>query len=161
LIAVPLSGPSPSPPTSTISAEQIAGQDERVNILPTSAAFRDFWTERRLCTVTTLRPDGTPHVTPMGVVIEEQADRAWAITSAGSHKARNLRAAGDAGAPIAICQVDGRYWSTIEGRAFVLGEPEMVAEAERRYANRYKVPRPNPDRVAIRIEVTRLLGNVR
>lgn len=132
-----------------------------MSILPTSGAFLDFWTERHLCTVTTLRPDGSPHVVPMGVVIEDGADRAWAITSRGSRKARNIRAAGAAGAPIAICQVDGRHWSTIEGRAFVLDEPEMVAEAERRYADRYKVPRENPERVAVRIEVTRVLGNVR
>lgn len=129
--------------------------------LPTSAAFLDFWRERRLCTVTTLRPDGTPHVVPMGVVIEPGADRAWAITSGTSRKARNLAAAGSAGAPIAVCCVDGRYWSTIEGTAVVLDDPVAVAEAERRYAERYKVPRVNPARVAVRITVTRVLGNVR
>ena len=131
-----------------------------MSILPTSAGFRDFWTERRLCTVTTLRPDGTPHVVPMGVVLDLDADRAWAITSGRSRKARNLRTA-TTGAPIAVCQVDGRHWSTVEGRAFVLDDPESVAEAERRYAARYKTPRVNPERVALRIEVTRVLGNLR
>ena len=131
-----------------------------MNILPTSAEFRDFWTERRLCTVTTLRPDGTPHVVPMGVVLDLEADQAWAITSGRSRKARNLRTA-TTGAPIAVCQVDGRHWSTVEGRAFVLDNPVIVAEAERRYAARYKTPRVNPERVAVRIEVTRVLGNVR
>lgn len=132
-----------------------------MSLLPTSAAFRTFWTERHLCTVTTLRPDGTPHAVPMGVVLEYDAGRAWAITAATSRKARNIRAAGDGGAPIAICQVDGRRWSTLEGRAFVLDESSIVAEAERRYAARYKVPRTNPGRVALRIKVTRVLGNVR
>ncbi len=130
-------------------------------VLPDSPAFLSFWTERRLCTVTTLRADGTPHVVPMGVVIDADADRAWAITSATSRKARNLRDAGDAGGPIAICCVDGRYWSTIEGTAVVLDDAESVAEAERRYAARYKVPRENPARVAVRVDVTRVLGNVR
>ncbi|MGO4258162.1 pyridoxamine 5'-phosphate oxidase family protein [Marmoricola sp. RAF53] len=131
-------------------------------VLPSSPAFRDFWTERRLCTVTTLRPDGTPHVVPMGVVLDLETDRAWAITSATSRKARNLRSAeGTGAAAIAICCVDGRYWSTVEGTAVVLDDPASVAEAERRYAERYKVPRENPARVALRIDVTRVLGNVR
>jgi hypothetical protein len=43
----------------------------------------------------------------------------------------------------------------------VLDGPAEVAEAERRYAERYKVPRENPERVALLITLTRLLGNVR
>ena len=120
-----------------------------------------FWTERHLCTVTTLRPDGTPHVVPMGVVLDPEAGAAWAITSGSSRKARNIRAAGEAGALVAACQVDGRRWSTLEGRVRVLDDPASVREAEQRYAARYKVPRANPARVALRIELTRLLGNVR
>ena len=131
------------------------------DVLPRTPAFADFWRERRLCTVTTLRPDGSPHVVPMGVVLDLEAATAWAITSAGSRKARNLRAAGPGGGAFAACQVDGRWWSTVEGRAVVVDDPEVVREAERRYAERYKVPRPNPERVAIRVEVTRVLGNVR
>ena len=127
-----------------------------VPVLPASPAFLDFWTERRLCTVTTLRPDGTPHVVPMGVVIDAETDTAWAITSRTSRKARNLASGG----PIAVCCVDGRYWSTIEGTAEVLGDPASVSEAERRYAERYKVPRENPSRVAIRVAITRVIGNV-
>jgi len=130
-------------------------------VLPQTEAFRAFWTERRLCTVTTLRPDGTPHVVPMGVVLDLDSDTAWAITSQDSRKVANLRAAGPDGAPFAACQVDGRYWSTIEGRAVVLDDMDSVEEAVRRYAERYKVPRENPRRVALRVVVTRVLGNVR
>ncbi|RNL81269.1 pyridoxamine 5'-phosphate oxidase family protein [Nocardioides marmorisolisilvae] len=125
-------------------------------VLPRSSAFLDFWIERRLCTVTTLRPDGSPHVVPMGVVIDPETDTAWAITSKTSRKARNLADGG----PIAVCCVDGRSWSTIEGTATVSDDPKVVAEAERRYAERYKVPRENPSRVAIRISVTKVIGNV-
>ena len=121
----------------------------------------DFWRERRLCTVTTLRPDGSPHVVPMGVVLDIDTAAAWAITSGASWKVRNIRAAAPDGAAFAACQVDGRRWSTVEGRAVVLDDPESVREAERRYAERYKVPRENPARVALRIDVTRLLGNAR
>ncbi|MET3961588.1 PPOX class probable F420-dependent enzyme [Marmoricola sp. OAE513] len=130
-------------------------------MLPTSPEFLDFWRERRLCTVTTLRGDGTPHVVPMGVALDPEATRAWAITSGGSQKARNITKAGADGAPIAICCVDGARWSTLEGRVVVLTGPDDVAEAERRYAERYKQPRENVARVALRIEITRVLGNVR
>ena len=130
-------------------------------VLPDTAAFLDFWRERRLCTVSTVRPDGTPHLVPMGVVLDVEADLAWAITSGQSRKARNIRAAGPEGAPIAACQVDGRHWSTVEGRAVLLDDEASVRKAEERYAARYKVPRENPLRVAVRISVTRVLGNVR
>jgi PPOX class probable F420-dependent enzyme len=126
-----------------------------------SDALVAFWRERHLCTVTTLRPDGTPHVVPMGVVLDPDAAAAWAITSGTSRKVRNVRSAGPAGAHVSVCCVDGRRWSTLEGRARVLDDAESVREAERRYAERYKVPRENPARVALLIDVTRLLGNVR
>jgi hypothetical protein len=35
-----------------------------------------------------------------------------------------------------------------------------VAEAVRRYAERYRPPRENPSRVAIRIQITAVIGNV-
>lgn len=129
--------------------------------LPTSAAFLEFWTERHLCTVTTLRPDGTPHVVPMGFVLDPEQGTGWAITSGTSRKVANIRAAGDEGALIAVCQVDGRRWSTVEGRARVRDDAGSVAEAVRRYAERYRVPRVNPERVALHVEVDRVLGSVR
>jgi PPOX class probable F420-dependent enzyme len=128
--------------------------------IPESPEFLAFWRERRICTLTTLRPDGSPHVVPMGVVLDRDAGVAWAITSTSSRKARNIRAA-EPIALVAVCQVDGASWSTIEGTAAVVDNANVVREAERRYAERYKVPRPNPHRVAIRIDVDRVLGNVR
>lgn len=129
---------------------------------PANPSFSDelvaFWRERHLCTVTTLRRDGSPHVVPMGVVLDPEAGTAWAITSAGSQKAANVRAA-QGEAPVAVCCVDGRRWSTLEGVASVLEDPASVAEAERRYAERYRVPRENPHRVALRVRITRVLGN--
>ncbi len=130
-------------------------------VLPTSERFLEFWRERHLCTVTTLRPDGTPHVVPMGFVIDPGTDTAWAITSGGSRKVRNIRAAGEDGGLIAVCQVDGRWWSTLEGRVRVRDDAASVAEAVTRYAERYRVPRENPERVALHVELTRVLGNVR
>ena len=118
----------------------------------------EFWQERHLCSVTTLRRDGSPHVVPMGCVVDVENDLAWAITSRTSQKVANLRHGSDP--RVAVCQVDGRRWSTIEGVAEVRDDEESVAEAVRRYAERYRQPRENPDRVALRIVITRAVGNV-
>lgn len=119
-----------------------------------------FWTERHLCTLTTLRSDGTPHVVPVGVTIDADAGIARVITSRSSRKVANVRAAAGRDAGVAVCQVDGRRWSTLEGRAVVRDDPAAVAEAERRYAERYRTPRPNPARVVIEITVSRVLGSI-
>jgi PPOX class probable F420-dependent enzyme len=122
--------------------------------------LREFWRQRHLCTLTTLRADGTPHVVPVGATLDADTGTARVITSRGSLKARHVAAAGPAGAPAAVCQVDGRRWATLEGRAVVREEPVTVADAERRYAERYRTPRPNPERVVIEIAITRILGSV-
>ena len=118
----------------------------------------DFWRERHLCTVTTLRRDGSPRVVPMGIVVDVGTGTAWGITSRTSQKVANLRAGSDP--RVAVCQVDGRRWSTIEGTAEVRDDADSVAEAVRRYAERYRQPRENPDRVALRISITSVIGNV-
>ncbi|KOT42034.1 nitrilase [Streptomyces caelestis] len=123
------------------------------------ASYLGFWREKHLCTLTTLRPDGTPHLVPVGVTYDPEARIARVITSGTSAKARHVRAAGARGAAVAVCQVDGRRWATLEGRAVVRADRESVAEAERRYAERYgRTPRPNPSRVVIEIALTRAMG---
>jgi len=117
-----------------------------------------FWRERHLCTVTTLRRDGSPHVVPMGIVLDVEQGLAWGITSGSSQKVANLRSGSDP--RVAVCQVDGRRWSTVEGTAEVLDDEASVAEAVRRYAERYRQPRENPARVALRIQITAVIGNV-
>ncbi|ADJ43310.1 nitrilase/cyanide hydratase and apolipoprotein N-acyltransferase [Amycolatopsis mediterranei S699] len=121
--------------------------------------FRTFWTERHLATLTTVRPDGTPHVVAVGVTVDFEAGLARVITFAPSVKARLVRAAGPDGIPVAVCQLDGPRWSTLEGRAVLREDPESVRDAENRYAARYRQPKPNPQRVVIEIAVTRVLGN--
>ncbi|MGX1132047.1 PPOX class probable F420-dependent enzyme [Streptomyces glaucescens] len=119
-----------------------------------------FWRERHLCTLTTPRPDGSPHMVPVGVTYDPEARLARVIASKSSRKVQNVLAAGPQGARVAVCQVDGRRWATLEGRAFVHTGPERVAEAVRRYAERYeRTPGPNPERVVIEIELTRAMGS--
>ncbi|MET9493442.1 TIGR03618 family F420-dependent PPOX class oxidoreductase [Streptomyces sp. NPDC006552] len=123
------------------------------------ASFLSFWRERHLCTLTTLRPDGTPHVVPVGVTYDAGERVARVITDGGSRKVAHVRAA-TAPARAAVCQVDGRRWTTLEGTATVRTDPASVADAERRYAERYQhPPRRNPNRVVIEIAVDRGTGN--
>ncbi|MFE0461389.1 pyridoxamine 5'-phosphate oxidase family protein [Kitasatospora sp. NPDC058965] len=120
--------------------------------------FLAFWAERHLCTLTTLRPDGSPHVVPVGATYDPATGIARVITDGGSRKARNVAAAGPEGARVALCQVDGGRWATLEGRAVLRRGAAAVADAEERYARRYRTPRENPNRVVIEITVARGLG---
>jgi F420H(2)-dependent biliverdin reductase len=115
-----------------------------------------FLTERHLATLTTLRADGTPHVVPVGVTYDAATRTARVITSGGSAKARHVR---EGQRRVAVCQVDGRRWVTLEGSAVVRDDPAAVADAEARYARRYRQPRENPARVVLEISVDRMLGN--
>ncbi|RAJ40103.1 PPOX class probable F420-dependent enzyme [Kitasatospora sp. SolWspMP-SS2h] len=121
-------------------------------------AYLDFWRERHLCTLTTLRPDGTPHVVPVGATFDPETGTARVISSGVSRKVRNVLAAGEAGQRVALCQVDRARWATLEGRAVVRQDAASVADAERRYTERYRRPRENPERVVIEIAVDRALG---
>ncbi|MEK8108420.1 pyridoxamine 5'-phosphate oxidase family protein [Micromonospora sp. M12] len=118
-----------------------------------------FCAERHLATLTTVRADGTPRRTGR-CDPRPETGLARVITSAASRKARHVAAAGATGAMVAVCSVDGRRWLTIEGRAVLRSDRVAVAEAERRYAVRYRTPRPNPERVVIEITVTGLLGSL-
>jgi F420H(2)-dependent biliverdin reductase len=122
--------------------------------------YLTFWRERHLCTLTTLRPDGSPHVVPVGVTFDPAAGLARVITRKHSTKVGNIQAAGPDGARVAVCQVDRGRWATLEGRAVIRTEPELVADAVRRYAVRYeRTPAPDPDRVLVEIAVERALGH--
>jgi PPOX class probable F420-dependent enzyme len=115
-----------------------------------------FVRDRHLATLTTLRPDGSPHVVPVGFTYDPDRHLIRIITGAGSRKVAHLRSGGRA----AVCQVDGRRWITLEGVGRVTDDPADVAEAVRRYAMRYRSPRSNPTRVAIEIAVDRVLGRL-
>ena len=120
--------------------------------LPSSAL--DFLRERHLATLTTLRRDGSPHVVPVGFTWDDQDCVARVITGGDSFKARNAMRGGRA----AVCQFEGRRWLSLEGPISVLVHPDPVADAVRRYAERYRQPRVNPARVVLQIQVDRALG---
>ena len=113
-----------------------------------------FLAERHLATLTTPRPDGTPHVAPVGFTYEPETRLARVITFRPARRVANI----GTGARVALCQVDGARWLTLEGEATVTDDPERVAEAVRRYATRYRQPGERNDRVAIEISVERMMG---
>lgn len=113
----------------------------------------NFWTERHLCTLASVRADGRPHLVPVGVALDLEEQCAWVITNDHSRKVKNLILDDR----VAACQVSGRHWSTIEGTARVVTDETSVARAVSCYAARYREPRPNASRVALRIEVDRFL----
>ncbi|MEV7089289.1 pyridoxamine 5'-phosphate oxidase family protein [Streptomyces sp. NPDC093085] len=136
--------------------------------------FLAFWREHHWCTLTTRRPDGTPHLVPVGVTYDPEARLARVITGRRTVKVANILAAeraeqagqagragqaGLGGVRVAVCQVAKGRWSTLEGRARIRTGPEEVTEAVRRYTERYlRAPRENPERVVIEIAVDRAIG---
>ncbi|RSS38598.1 pyridoxamine 5'-phosphate oxidase family protein [Streptomyces sp. WAC08241] len=122
-----------------------------------SAAAEDFLAENRLCTFTTLRPDGSPHVTPVRFTWDGEAGLARVMTAATRRKARNVRAA--PGGRVSLCQTAGGRWLTLEGTATVHDDPSRILEGVRRYTKRYWSPPPEPPGlVVIEIRVDRAMG---
>lgn len=113
-----------------------------------------FLTERHLASLTTLRADGTPHVVPVGFTFDSSDCTARIITIDGSQKVVNARRGG----PAVLCQIDGSRWISLEGSVAVTDDPDKVRRAVESYASRYRTPAERPDRVALEIRVTRILG---
>nr|WP_291048666.1 PPOX class F420-dependent oxidoreductase [Herbiconiux sp.] len=112
-----------------------------------------FVTAYHLATLATLRTDGSPHQVPVGFTLEGRTVRI--ITSGTSQKVLNVRRGGRA----SVSQVERARWLSFEGPARILDDPDSVADAVRRYAARYRQPRPNPQRVVIEITVENAMGS--
>ncbi|BAV41396.1 F420-dependent biliverdin reductase [Mycobacterium ulcerans] len=114
-----------------------------------------FLSERHLAMLTTLRADNSPHVVAVGFTFDPHTHIARVITTSGSQKAVNA----DRGGIAVLSQVDGARWLSLEGNALVNNDLDAVRDAELRYAQRYRTPRPNPRRVVIEVEIQRVLGS--
>ncbi|MGW3163339.1 pyridoxamine 5'-phosphate oxidase family protein [Streptomyces sp. NPDC001142] len=123
-----------------------------------SGDYFEFWNEYHLCTLTTMRPNGRPHVVPVGVTVDVAAGIARVITRKSSRKVANVLAGGGS-ARVAVCQVDGGRWATLEGVAEVCTDVSEIEDAVARYGERYgRTPAPDPERVVIRISIERAMG---
>ena len=115
---------------------------------------RSFLDERVVGTLTTLRADGSPHVTAVGFTYDDPARLVRIITWSASVKARNAARGGRA----VVAQVEGGRWLALEGEVRLVTDSDGVAAAVTAYAGRYRQPGERPDRVAIEIAVDRILG---
>ncbi|MEU7858784.1 TIGR03618 family F420-dependent PPOX class oxidoreductase [Nonomuraea sp. NPDC049141] len=114
-----------------------------------------FLAEPQVATLTTLRPDGSPHVVAVRFTWDGEAGLARVLTIGTTRKARNLIAG--PGGRVALCQAVGFRWVTLEGVATVHDDTKRVAEGVRHYLARYGTPPPNPPgRVVIEIAVDRI-----
>lgn len=124
-----------------------------------------FVRERHLATLTTSRADGTPHVVPVAFTWDEARGLARVTTRAGSVKAGHLRRGATptlpTGSRVALCQVEGQRWITLEGVGTVSDDPADVVDAVAAYAQRYRVLTHDPQRVVVHVRVDRVLGSVR
>lgn len=114
-----------------------------------------FWSERHLCVLSTIGRSGEPHAVPVGAILDPDEECAWIITRRGSQKVVNLRR----DPRLSVTQVDGGRWSSLVGVGEICEDAASIARACDRYASRYRTPSPNPERVAIRISVDRILGS--
>jgi PPOX class probable F420-dependent enzyme len=119
-----------------------------------------FVTDRHLATLTTLRPDGTPHVVPVAFTWDADEGVARITTRRSTTKvAHARRAPGEPLGRAALCQVDGRRWLTLEGTIEVVEDPVEIADALRRYGERYRSREHDPERVVLRVGVDRVMSS--
>lgn len=113
----------------------------------------EFLSAYHLATLSTLSADGSLHVVPVGFTLTDDVVRV--ITNGSSQKVINIRKRRHA----TIGQLDGGRWISFIGTGRVMTDPQSVQTAVDLYAARYRQPRVNPQRVAIEIEVTRVMGS--
>jgi len=122
-----------------------------------SSAAEAFLREPHLCTLTTIRPDGSPHAVPVRFTWDDSSGLARIMSVITRQKTRNLLLR--PGSRAAACQVVGYRWITLEGVAAVSDDPQRVREGARRYTMRYRAPPPDPPGlIVIEIAVDRVLG---
>ena len=114
----------------------------------------EFMRENYLATLTTLRPDGSPHVVPVGFTFDIDNNIVRVITFAKSMKARHAAQGGRA----VVSQVDRGRWITLEGTVRLRTEAEIIDKAVEAYASRYRQPKVREDRVVIEITVDKVMG---
>jgi PPOX class probable F420-dependent enzyme len=119
-----------------------------------TASQLEFMRENHLATLTTLRPDGSPHVVPVGFTFDIDNNIVRVITFAKSMKARHAAQGGRA----VVSQVDRGRWITLEGTVRLRTEADIVAKAVEAYAGRYRQPKIREDRVVIEITVDKVMG---
>jgi PPOX class probable F420-dependent enzyme len=112
-----------------------------------------FVTDRHLATLSSMGKTGEIHTVPVGFTLHEGVVRI--IASDGTQKVRNIERDGR----VSVCQFEGIRWITFVGTARVSRDPDDVKLAVDLYAQRYRQPRVNPERIVIEVDVAKVLGS--
>ncbi len=127
---------------------------------PSDPEQQVFLTERHLATLTTLRPDGTPHVVPVAAIWDAATGRLLDHHAGRLGQGAQRRGGGRRARARGLCQVNGGRWLTLEGVATIIRDPADVADAERRHASCATTrSSPDPRRVVLAIAVDRVMGS--
>lgn len=123
-------------------------------------AFHDLFEKRTIAHVATLTETSTPHVTPVWIDYDRDADRLLINTERGRRKERNVRA--DPSVGVSMTDPDNPY-----RRLAVIGEVDGITtdgarahidELTRRYMDEDEYPNPiETERVLLRIRVTEVV----
>lgn len=152
----------PVAPTDTGTTEHAPADLSPAALSPADAAGPDAAVRDRLATeknvwLCTVRPDGSPHVTPVWFVFLR--GRWWIGADGGSVKVRNV----EKFARVSVALEDGRFPVVAEGTAVVRrGSPPFPADVTEAFAAKYgwdvTVPHgPGETRVLLEITVRRWL----
>jgi PPOX class probable F420-dependent enzyme len=125
-----------------------------MNLPVVTAEMVAFLQERHLASLTTMRKNGSPHVVPVGFSYDAESGIVRIITFPSSVKYKNALRGGRA----VVSQVDGGRWLSLEGTVTGTADAERVASAVLGYTARYQEPKERADRVAIEIQVDRIMG---
>ena len=102
------------------------------------AHLDDFWSEPRLATLGTVRPDGSPHLVPVKCV--RSGTEFWVLTRPSTVKARNLAhhpRASLAEARFKVAPGEAQLWATVEGPAHLDDDPGLLERTRAAYAERF------------------------
>jgi PPOX class probable F420-dependent enzyme len=118
-------------------------------------AFQDLFEKRTFAHVGTLLPNGAPHVTPVWVDYDAEADRLLVNTERGRRKERNVRSDPRVGVSMVDPEDPYRMLSVIgEVDAITTeGAREHIDELARRYMDVEEYPNPiETERVILEIK---------
>ncbi|MFI6638869.1 pyridoxamine 5'-phosphate oxidase family protein [Streptomyces sp. NPDC050504] len=122
-----------------------------------SDAVRERLAEEPNVWLCTVRPNGSPHVTPVWFVYGHESSRWWIGSDLGAVKVRNVLA----DPRVSLALEDGRHPVVAEGDATVLRggfPPDVVDAFRRKYGWDVTVPeRPGGSRVLLEVRVRRWL----
>lgn len=122
--------------------------------------FHDLFEKRTFAHVATLTEDGMPHVTPVWIGYDEDADRLLINTERGRRKERNLTK--DPSVGVSMIDPDNPYRSlSVIGEVEEIttdGAREHIDELAQRYTgDEYQVP-IQTERVILRIRADEAMG---